>query len=74
MVLPRQSIIITPSTPLCEDIRAIVSSISATVDESTPSCELILLLGVLCVVYLRFSLREANEKSQGRKQNPLVSH
>ena len=29
---PRRSIIITPSTPLCADIREIVSSISAAVD------------------------------------------
>ena len=29
---PRRSIIITPSTPLCDDIRSIVSSISAAVD------------------------------------------
>ena len=37
LLLPLRSIIITPSTPLCEEIRAIVSSISATVDGSTVS-------------------------------------
>jgi len=29
----------TPSTPLCEEIRAIVSSISAAVDDSTAASE-----------------------------------
>jgi hypothetical protein len=40
---PRRSIIITPSTPLCDEIRAIVSSISAMVDDSMASGEIIVL-------------------------------
>ena len=35
MTIPLRSMINTPSTPLCEEIRAIVSSISAAVDDST---------------------------------------
>ena len=37
MTIPLRSMINTPSTPLCEEIRAIVSSISAAVDDSTAS-------------------------------------
>lgn len=40
--VPRRSMMMTPSTPLCEEIRAIVSSISAIVDDTTASEESIL--------------------------------
>jgi len=39
MTIPLRSMINTPSTPLCEEIRAIVSSISAAVDDSTAASE-----------------------------------
>lgn len=49
MTIPLRSMINTPSTPLCEEIRAIVSSISAAVDDSTAASleELISLQSVL---------------------------
>lgn len=44
MTIPLRSMINTPSTPLCEEIRAIISSISAAVDDSTSSLEELILI------------------------------
>ena len=49
---PRRSIMITPSTPLCEEMRVIVSAISACVEEeSTASEALMIAMRGCCLLF-----------------------